>query len=272
MTAEQLRTWVPAVQMLGDVPARAPGTGRQLPKLRHGEVFRDLLIFLALTGCRLNGARCLTVSDVSLEANEVTFRDTKNGSDHTLPLTPYLHRLLERRIAAGKSKWVFSSPHDGGWVSTHRAAVKRVRHTAGIYFIPHDLRRLAATAMERNGVPVYTLKAVLNHATGRDVTAQYVQVARDMKLAAMEKIEQFVGQGGMQSPPSSEAPIDQPMLLDIKCSEVAGKVEGVRIAYTLQTRAFSGEEGFWLQNWLSHKAANAYTVPTAWGRGGAATS
>jgi hypothetical protein len=30
--------------------------------------------------------------------------------------------------------------------------------------------------MERSGVPVYTMKAVLNHATGADVTAQYVQV------------------------------------------------------------------------------------------------
>lgn len=61
MAAEQLRAWVPAVQMLGDVPARTPGTGKQLPKLRHGEVHRDLLIFLALTGCRLNEARSLTV-------------------------------------------------------------------------------------------------------------------------------------------------------------------------------------------------------------------
>jgi hypothetical protein len=53
MTAEQLPAWVPAVQMLGDVPVRTQAAGKQLPKLRHGEVHRDLLIFLALTGCRL---------------------------------------------------------------------------------------------------------------------------------------------------------------------------------------------------------------------------
>jgi integrase len=98
----------------------------------------------------------LTVPDIDLKAGEVTFRETKNGTDHILPLTPYLRRLLERRLAAGKSKWVFSSPHHGRLVGNYRAAVKRVRHAAGIYFIPHDLRRLAATAMERSGVPVYT--------------------------------------------------------------------------------------------------------------------
>ena len=110
-------------------------------------------------------------------------------------------------------QWVFSSPHDGRLIGNYRAAVKRVRRCAGIHFIPHDLRRLAATAMERTGVPVYTLKAVLNHATGPDVTAQYVQVASDMKLAAMQKIEQFVlGQGGVRCPPSEGPPIDRSVL------------------------------------------------------------
>ena len=72
MTAGQLRAWVPAVQALGEVPIREPGSGKQHPKLRHGEVCRDLLMFLALTGCRLNEARCLTVADVNLHTAEVT--------------------------------------------------------------------------------------------------------------------------------------------------------------------------------------------------------
>jgi hypothetical protein len=42
---------------------------------------------------------------------------------------------------------------------------------------------------------VYTLKAVLNHATGRDVTAQYVQVASDMKLADAEDRAVRIGPG-----------------------------------------------------------------------------
>lgn len=147
--------------------------------------------------------------------------------------------------------------------------MKRVRRFAGTYFIPHDLRRLAATAMERTGVPVYTLKAVLNHATGRDVTAQYVQVASDMKLAAMEKIEQFVlGQGGVRCPPSEGSQIDQSVQPDLEPIEIAGEREGLRIAYTLPTRWLGGERGFWLQTLMPQEAANAYTVPTPMGRVG----
>jgi integrase len=263
MTAEQLRTWVPAVQELGEIPVRDPGAGKQVPKLRHGEVCRDLLMFLALTAYRLNEARCLTVSDVDLQVGEVTFRETKNGSDHTLPLTPHLRQLLEWRLAEGKSNWVFSSPHDGRLVSNYRAAVKRVRRVVGIYFIPHDLRRLAATAMERSGVPVYTIKGVFNHATGRDVTAQYVQVANDMKLAAMEKIEQFVlGQGGTRHSSTPAPQVDQPVEASTVPFMIASAGKRLRIAYTLQTRVLGSKGGYFLQNFVPLQAANAYTVPT----------
>jgi hypothetical protein len=61
-----------------------------------------------------------------------------------------------------------------------------------VVFTLQDLRRLAATAMERGRVPIYTLKGVLNHLSGNDVTAGYVQVGRDMKLNALHKIEDFV--------------------------------------------------------------------------------
>jgi integrase len=266
MTAEQLRTWVPAVHGLGEVPIREAGTGRQVPELRHGEVCRDLLMFLALTGCRLNEARCLMVSDVDLQAGKVTFRETKNGSDHTLPLTRYLRQLLERRLERGKSKWVFSSPHDGRLVGNYRAAVKRVRHAAGIYFIPHDLRRLAATAMERSGVPVYTIKAVLNHATGGDVTAQYVQVGTDMELAAMERIERFVlGHRETRHPPMHGPQVDQPG--DARSMPLALSGNGVRIAYTVQTEVPGREGAFLRRNLVPQEAANAYTVPTQSGQG-----
>jgi hypothetical protein len=110
-----------------------------------------------------------------------------------LPLTPYLRELLRRRVDAAISSRIFSSPYDGRPLSNYRAAVRRVREEAWVVvFTPQDLRRLAATAMERGKVPVYTLKAVLNHLSGNDVTAGYVQVGRDMKLNALRKIEDFV--------------------------------------------------------------------------------
>jgi len=160
---------------------------------------------------------------------------------------------------------VFSSPHDGRLVSNYRAAVKRVRHAAGIYFIPHDLRRLAATAMERCGVPVYTIKAVLNHATSGDVTAQCVQLGTDMKLAAMERIERFVlGHHETRLLPMQGPQVDQPGEGSSMPLALAGN--GVRIAYTVQTEVPGREGAFLLRNLVPQEAANAYTVPTQSGQ------
>lgn len=192
MSPEELERWVPAVLQLGEVPVRLLGSGRVRPKLRHGVVFRDLFLFIALTGCRPNEAIDLELTDIDFRSNEVTFRDTKNRLDHTLPLTPYLRELLRRRVEAARSGRVFSSPYDGRPLSNYRAAVRRVREDSRVVFTLQDLRRLAATAMERGRVPVYTLKAVLNHLSGNDVTAGYVQIGRDMKLDALRKIEHFV--------------------------------------------------------------------------------
>ncbi len=64
-------------------------------------------------------------------------------------------------------------------------------------FTLHDLRRLAATSMERLGIPGYTIKAILNHKTGsEDVTGGYVQVDDDMMLRALKKLETFINNCG----------------------------------------------------------------------------
>lgn len=189
---DDLPAWIAAVNALADVPEREPGTGKENPKLRHGDAFRDWLLFLALTGCRPCEAHDLLPSDVDLAGRKLTFRDTKNRLDHELPLTDFLHELLSRRIAAGGDR-VFASPHDGRGIGNYRYAVARVRSACGVHFTPGDLRRLASTAMESEGVARYTLKAILNHIDdGEDVTAGYVQVNATMKLAALEKIEAYV--------------------------------------------------------------------------------
>jgi integrase len=192
MDAQQLAKWFPAVMALGEVPERAPGEGKTKPRLRHGTQFRDLFLFYALTGARRSEALGLKVEDVDLVEDNLTFRDPKNRLDHVLPLTPRLKVMLE----GCKGTYVFESPHDGSRLSNLRIAQQRVRDAAGVTFTPHALRRLAATAMERAAVPAYTIKGVMNHLSGgQDITGDYVQVDRGMKLAAMLKIDAFVTGG-----------------------------------------------------------------------------
>lgn len=190
---EQLPEWVSAVNGLAVVPDREKGTGRRFPKLRHGDVYRDWLFFMALTGCRPIEARELKPENVDLVRRTFFFDDTKNRTDHELPMTDFLYDLLARRLAVGGER-VFCSPHDLSPVTNYRYAVSRVKAACGTHFSPGDMRRLASTAMEAAGVPAYTIKAILNHAIsdGDDVTGGYVVVSLQMKLAALKKIEAYV--------------------------------------------------------------------------------
>lgn len=193
LSPEDLKLWLPSVLALGEVPDREPGQGKENPKLRHGEVQRDLLLFLALTGARKSEALNLQAQDVDMRRNVLLFRDTKNRTDHELPIQGELRTLLERSIKRSCSELVFGSPFDGRAVSNLRYALDRVTNQTGLHFTPHDLRRLAASSLERLGVQTYTVKAILNHLTGaNDVTGGYVQVDLQMKREALEKLEKFI--------------------------------------------------------------------------------
>jgi integrase len=97
----------------------------------------------------------------------LSFRNTKNRRDHTLPLTDTLEKIVLRRLCASTSERVFSSLRAGKSLGNYRRALERIRKVAGVDFSPHDLRRWAATAMEQAGVGVYTIKGVLNRLFGR---------------------------------------------------------------------------------------------------------
>jgi len=85
---DDLKAWLPSILSLGNLPNRQPGTGRLKPKLRHGEIHRDLFLFLTLTGCRKSEALDLKKDAVDLNRGFVYFKDTKNRTTHELPLTP----------------------------------------------------------------------------------------------------------------------------------------------------------------------------------------
>jgi integrase len=98
----------------------------------------------------------------------------KNGSSHRVPLSkPAQAILAELRDAADGSRWVFPSPKVAGKpiVNVQKAA-DRLVELAGVEFVPHDLRRTAASHMTSMGVPRLVVSKILNHVE-RGVTAVY---------------------------------------------------------------------------------------------------
>lgn len=182
--ADRLHDWVEAAQT-------------SLVGLTHDHSHRDALLFMLLTGCRHAeamgnkkfGYPPLAWPDVDLVKKTVTFRKTKNGNDHTIPIGPKLAGILEARVPLSGKCYVFSNFRDEV-AEDLRSARKRIKDATGLHITEHDLRRTFLTiAAYSAGLPEYIVKALANHAKSGDVTAGYLQADVEAMRDAMGKIE-----------------------------------------------------------------------------------
>jgi integrase len=97
----------------------------------------------------------------------------KNGLSHRVPLTDLASAVLDevKRFGNG-SPWVFPSQRRGRHLEQMVQAAYRIRDRSGVDFVPHDLRRTAASCMTGMGISRLTVSKILNHAE-RGVTATY---------------------------------------------------------------------------------------------------
>lgn len=106
--------------------------------------------------------------------------NSKNGRAHMVPLSPLAIKLLrELKGYAGKSKYVLPSTQvlrKGDAHVTERSltkAAERAQDIVGIpKWVPHDLRRTAASQLAELGVPPHVVEKIQNH-TMQGVMAVY---------------------------------------------------------------------------------------------------
>ena len=156
------------------------------------EVTRDYLHFLLFTGLRRSEASRLTWANIDFNDKTFTIPDTKNNEPHTLPMSEFLHALLERRFSSSESIWVFPSPVRDSYLTEPRTAIERVTELSGISFTCHDLRRTFITIAESLDIPTYSLKRLLNHKNPNDVTSGYIIKNIDRLRTPMEKISKYI--------------------------------------------------------------------------------
>jgi integrase len=140
-----------------------------LPRLNN-PVAEDYFLFLLLTGLRREEAAQLRWDSVDFRGGTFTIPASraKNHQDHTLPMTPRVAELIKRRDAARVNEYVF--PGERGHLVNSRRQRDNLVQLSGIVFTPHDLRRTFATAAQELNLSAYTIKRLLNHKTGADVT------------------------------------------------------------------------------------------------------
>ena len=200
LAPHELSRWMTAVDGLADVPDRPPGLGKSFPKLRNGEIARDFLMLVLLTGLRRNEALNLRWRDVDLEGRLLTIPEPKNDQAHILPLSDYLVAMLGRRKGVSASEFVFADSA-GTRFTNFRYALERIETLSGLRATCHDLRRTFATVAESLDIPAYAVKGLLNHKTSGDVTAGYIQITPERLRQPMQRITNyFLGMSGLRRP------------------------------------------------------------------------
>jgi integrase len=127
----------------------------------------------------------------------------KNKMTHRVPLSPLALELLQAaKNITGNSPWIFPSPQTDRHITPEAVdhALRRPSlENIGFTFVPHDLRRTAASLMTGMGISRLVVSKLLNHVE-RGVTAVYDRHSYDKeKRQALEswgrKLEEIIGGG-----------------------------------------------------------------------------
>jgi integrase len=134
--------------------------------------FSAQIRLLMLTGQRRGKIGDLRWREVGDDAIVLPGVRTKNGLQHTIPLSKPAQTILLARLRGHDDDFVFRRKNDGkviaSWhrrkASLNRALIKR-DHTLAPWVL-HDLRRSVATHMGEMGIQPHVIEAVLNHTSG----------------------------------------------------------------------------------------------------------
>jgi len=154
-----------------------------------GERQRDFLLLVLYTGLRRNEAGELRREQIDLVAGVLSVPETKNGKAHSLPITPLMREILERRCEGLK-------PGDELFAGVAAGHLSKMAARVGApAFMLHDLRKLLATVGERLRVGDAVLRRILNHTPqkGDVLHRHYVQLGvediRDALARAQEELQ-----------------------------------------------------------------------------------
>lgn len=150
-----------------------------------GERQRDFLLLTLYTGLRRNECADLRRDQIDFVAGVLSVPETKNGKPHSLPITPAMREILERRCAGLKPSDELFKGVAAGHLSKMAA---RVGSPA---FMLHDLRKLLATVGERLGVGDAVLRRILNHTAqkGDVLHRHYVQLGVEDVRTPLELVQ-----------------------------------------------------------------------------------
>lgn len=143
--------------------------------------FSDILKFCILTGQRRGEVAQIQPDWIGEDTLTFPSEATKNGREHTIPLTDTTKALAERMPGT----W-------NGWANGKRRIDKYVEIDP---WTIHDLRRTFSTIAAELGTPIHITERILNHVTGSMTPVAQIynryQYLPEMRQA-LEKMERYV--------------------------------------------------------------------------------
>jgi integrase len=132
----------------------------------------ELITLICLcTGARWGEAEGLTSGNV--RDGKVTFNDTKNGKNRTIPVADWLFERLKKHASKGTNRPLFTSS-----IGSFRRALKRTTIELPKGQAAHVLRHSFASHFMINGGNILTLQRILGHSDIR-ITMRYAHLAPD---------------------------------------------------------------------------------------------
>src|SRR5262249_41899005 len=155
----------------------------------HDGALGQAIRMLILTGARRNEVGRMEWSEIDDRIWTLPAERSKNGCKHEVPLSPQAWALIEARPRFAGCSYVFSTDGKGpvnSWGKVKRRISTRTEIAAETWRL-HDLRRTAATGMQKLGVQVPVIEKALNHQSGvfRGVAGIYPRhdYADDIRIA-----------------------------------------------------------------------------------------
>ncbi len=151
-------------------------------------------------GFRSSEALSLEWEHVDLKAKSITLYDTKNGTNHNLPIPDVLMPVMKSLFKlTGRSKWVYLWSRPANQknapdkpISLPKKQSQAVVDASGVEFSPHDCRRTFATIAEGVNLPLTMIKRLMNHSTTNDVTGGYIVTEEETLRDAINKVASYI--------------------------------------------------------------------------------
>lgn len=175
----------------------------------HNAVGSDYILFSLVQAGRSDELADITWDKVDFELKQITYKDTKNGSDYSFPLTKMAIEILERRKKAKINDYVFGSADSkkhGFVTKSAKPHFENIAEKCGILVSHHDLRRTwTTTASLHPTITERTIDFCLKHAIA-GVDKNYYQRELGTMLKALQTVEDyFLEQAAKHKEPALES-------------------------------------------------------------------